>query len=245
MIDDKIKSRKVVFIHHQRQECFGNLNKQNQKINAAEGFSAVILSAGFSSRMHDFKPLLPIGGIPAVGRLAGEFAAAGLDEIIVVVGHRRHEIEKYVQTLPALVRERLKIVFNPIFEEGMYTSVQAGVAAVSADKKAFFMLPVDYPLVSKAVFLRLMDFWNDGKQEATRLVYPVLGEKRGHPPLLSTEFVDEILTKEQPMGLRSFFLNHQHHAENIEVADETILWDMDRKEDYERLCEMFAQTAKK
>ena len=221
------------------------LNEMSQEILADGKISAVILAAGFSSRMHDFKPLLPIGGIPAVGRLAGEFAAAGLDEIIVVVGHRHHEIEEYLQTLPAMVGERLKVVFNPIFEEGMYTSVRAGVGAVSADKKAFFMLPVDYPLVTKDVFLRLMDFWNNGKQDATRLVYPVLGEKRGHPPLLSTEFVYEILTKEQPMGLRSFFLNHQHHAENVEVADETILWDMDRREDYQRLCEMFAKTAKK
>ena len=217
------------------------LETKNHKIIAKKDFSAVILSAGFSSRMHDFKPLLPIGGVPALGRLASEFAAAGIDEIIVVVGHRHEEVEKYLQTLPSAVRGAVRPVHNEIFAEGMYTSVRAGVEAVSPAKQAFFMLPVDYPLVGSGVFEALMAHWRLEKAADTRLLYPVFGERRGHPPLLSTEFIPEILTEDQPMGLRSFFRNHQHHAENVVVNDETVLWDMDRQEDYERLCAFFEE----
>lgn len=239
MINDKINHREnCFFVDSRRLECLRMDEKCDEKIVKNE-FSAVILSAGFSSRMHDFKPLLPIGEIPAIGRLVQGFAGAGVGEIIVVVGHRHKEIEAYLKTLPKEVQRVLKIKLNPIFAEGMYTSVQAGVAEVSTDNQGFFMLPVDYPLVRKEIFGRLMDFWCREKQSATRLVYPVCGEKRGHPPLLSTEFIPEILTKEQPMGLRSFFMNHQHHAENLAVDDETILWDMDSPADYAKLCEMF------
>lgn len=215
------------------------MNKKCDENIVKNEISAVILAAGFSSRMHDFKPLLPIGNVPVIGRLVQGFAEAGLDEIIVVVGHRQEEIKAYLKTLPDNVRSALKIKPNPIFAEGMYTSVQAGVAEVSEDKQGFFMLPVDYPLVSKEIFIRLMSFWLNGKQAETRLVYPVYGEKRGHPPLLSTEFIPEILLKEQPMGLRSFFKDHQYHAENLAVDDETVLWDMDSPADYAKLCEMF------
>lgn len=218
------------------------MERKNHKFIAKKDFSAVILSAGFSSRMHDFKPLLPIGGVPALGRLVSEFAAAGIDEIIVVVGHRHEEVIEYLQTLPSEVRQAVRPVHNEIFAEGMYTSVRAGVGAVSPAKEAFFMLPVDYPLVGSGVFETLMAYWCEGKAADTRLLYPVFGERRGHPPLLSTEFVREIMTEDQPMGLRSFFRNHQRHAENVVVTDETVLWDMDRKEDYERLCEFFRES---
>lgn len=220
------------------------METKNHKTIATKDFSAVILSAGFSSRMHDFKPLLPIGGVPAVGRLVGEFHAAGVGEIIVVMGHRHREVLDYLQTLPQEVRRAVRPVHNEIFREGMYTSVRAGVAAVSPKKQAFFMLPVDYPLVGADVFRCLMAHWNGAKAADTRLLYPVFGERRGHPPLLSREFVHEILTEEQPMGLRSFFRNHQHHAENVVVNDETVLWDMDRQEDYERLCVFFESSRK-
>lgn len=203
-------------------------------------FSAVILSAGFSSRMHDFKPLLEIGGVPAVGRLVNAFYRAGLKEIIVVVGYRHAEIEQHLQTLPAEIRQTVKIKYNPVYAEGMYTSVQAGVSVVNLHNEGFFMLPVDYPLVDQAVFTELMDFWQNGKNAKNRIVYPVYGEKRGHPPLLSVDLIEEILTKEQEMGLRSFLRCHQHEAENLAVEDESILWDMDREEDFIRLTEIHA-----
>lgn len=215
------------------------METKNHKTIAKKTFSAVILSAGFSSRMHDFKPLLPIGGVPALGRLVGAFYAAGLEEIIVVVGHRQEEVCEYLQTLPRDVRRVVRPVHNQIFAEGMYTSVRAGVRAVAEHKEAFFMLPVDYPLVGSGVFATLMTHWCEKKAEHTRLLYPVFGERRGHPPLLSAEFIPEILTEDQPMGLRSFFRSHQHQAENVMVNDETVLWDMDCREDYERLCAFF------
>ncbi|MGI5825425.1 MAG: nucleotidyltransferase family protein [Bacillota bacterium] len=204
-------------------------------------FSAVILSAGFSSRMHAFKPLLQIGGLPVVGRLVNLFYQAGLTEIIVVVGHRHCEIEDYLKTLPAEIRRFVKLKYNPIFEQGMYTSVQAGVSEVSADKSGFFILPVDYPLVGNSVLGELMKFWCNGKLAETEVVYPVYKNRRGHPPLLSTELISEIITKEQKTGLRSFLQNHQNRAENLPVEDESILWDMDKKEDYIRLSEVYAK----
>lgn len=204
-------------------------------------FSAVILSAGFSSRMQDFKPLLKIDGIPVIGRLVKEFYQAGLREIIVVVGYRRSDIEKYLQTLPDEIYSAIKIKFNPVFEQGMYTSVQAGVAEVSCYKKGFFMLPVDYPLVQQTVFKRLMDFWLHEKQPENEIVYPVYNEKRGHPPLISTKLIPEIIIKEQEQGLRSFLYSHRSHAENVPINEEAILWDMDNQEDFKNIQEIYAK----
>ncbi|HZK01396.1 MAG TPA: NTP transferase domain-containing protein, partial [Anaerovoracaceae bacterium] len=50
----------------------------------SSGVYAIILSAGYSSRMGEFKPLLSVGGEPAIVRLANAFKNAGVNNVIAV-----------------------------------------------------------------------------------------------------------------------------------------------------------------
>ena len=61
--------------------------KKAQKEKRQSSFAAIILAAGYSSRMKSFKPLLPIGELTAVERLMSSVRAAGIDDIIVVTGY--------------------------------------------------------------------------------------------------------------------------------------------------------------
>ena len=63
--------------------------------------SAVILSAGFSVRMGEFKPLMKLGGMTALERAIRLFQDAGLHRIQVVVGHRASEVTPIVERLGA------------------------------------------------------------------------------------------------------------------------------------------------
>ena len=47
--------------------------------------SAIILSAGTSSRMEDLKPLMRLGEITVVEQVIHTFAASGIGDILVVV----------------------------------------------------------------------------------------------------------------------------------------------------------------
>ncbi len=49
--------------------------------------AALILAAGYSSRMGRAKALLPFGGQTARARVIGSFRQAGIDRIGVVTGH--------------------------------------------------------------------------------------------------------------------------------------------------------------
>jgi CTP:molybdopterin cytidylyltransferase MocA len=59
---------------------------------------AVIVAAGMSSRMHDFKPLLKIGSITIVQRIIATLQQAGVDLIVLVTGYRRGNAGKTVFT---------------------------------------------------------------------------------------------------------------------------------------------------
>ena len=67
--------------------------KKAQKEKRQSSFAAIILAAGYSSRMKSFKPLLPIGELTAVERLMSSVRAAGIDDIIVVTGYSRERLQ--------------------------------------------------------------------------------------------------------------------------------------------------------
>jgi 1L-myo-inositol 1-phosphate cytidylyltransferase len=64
--------------------------------NSARPSTVVILAAGRGSRLKSDqgppKPLLPLAGRPLIMRVLDRFAAAGVAEAIVVVGHRGDEV---------------------------------------------------------------------------------------------------------------------------------------------------------
>ena len=61
--------------------------------------SAILLAAGLSSRMGQPKLLLPWGERTVLGQVVATFAAAGIEEIIVVTGGVREQVEMLVAEL--------------------------------------------------------------------------------------------------------------------------------------------------
>ncbi len=62
---------------------------------------AIILAAGKGERLRSItewvpKPLLPIGGRPIIGTLLTNLRAAGIRDVLVVVGHLADEIQDFV-----------------------------------------------------------------------------------------------------------------------------------------------------
>ena len=55
--------------------------------NMASVIPAVVLAAGHSSRMGRAKATLPLDGDTFLSRIVRTFVAAGVDDVIVVVGH--------------------------------------------------------------------------------------------------------------------------------------------------------------
>ena len=188
--------------------------------------SAIILSGGYSSRMGEFKPLLPMGNGTVVERAVELFRGAGIDDIRVVVGHRAEEL------LPLLGRMQVRPVVNDRYREGMFSSVVAGVASLDDDVAAFFLLPVDIPLVRVETVTALVQAYGNG---SCGIVFPCCHGKRGHPPLIAARYRDEILAWSGEGGLKPLLARNSGDSLDVETGDEGILHDMDTPEDYDRL----------
>ena len=192
--------------------------------------AAIIPAAGFSSRMGVFKPLLPVGDRLAIEKPILAFKAAGIETIIVVTGHKFHLLE------PVLKRhEMVDVVFNAAYEEGMFSSIRAGCMFLNEKMRkidAFFILPADTPLVSPDSIKILTSHYASGSGE---MIFPRYYGKKGHPPLLSTKLLPEILTGHPKEGLRSIIQDSDLTMSIVDVEDSGILQDMDVQKDYEKV----------
>jgi putative nucleotidyltransferase with HDIG domain len=188
------------------------------------GLAAIIPAAGLSSRMGSFKPLLPLGDGTVLSRCVALFRECGVERIVTVTGKRADEVAA------CAVEAGAEAVYNPSFEQGMYSSVLTGVRTLRDDVRAFFMLPADIPLVRPETVRRLVDEF-----ERTRpsVLYPRFAGERGHPPLIAAEIVPAILNHDGTGGLRAVLDGVEADALDLDVPDFGIVHDLDRPEDYE------------
>jgi molybdenum cofactor cytidylyltransferase len=191
-----------------------------------DDLAAIVLAAGSSSRMGALKPLLDLGGRPFLARAVGAFTTVGVDDVNVVTGHRGEEVGAAAAQLGA------RVVHNPRFEHGQYSSLQAGVADLRTSVTRFFVLPVDCPLVRPETIGRLA---RAGRALDVDVVIPVCQGEPAHPPLLGTALRAEILAVEPAGGLRELLAAHADRTAIVEVDDRGVLLDADTAADLEQL----------
>ncbi|MCL4484377.1 MAG: NTP transferase domain-containing protein [Bacteroidetes bacterium] len=187
--------------------------------------TAIVLAAGKSTRMGQQKLLMPFEGKSMVAAVVTKIAGSAASRIIVVTGSDRNKMEGELKAYP------VSFANNERYDEGMLTSVQAGVAAAGPEADGHLILLGDQPMVSEAVINRLIAvFQKTGKG----LVVPAFKGKRGHPVLIASRYKDEIRKINPDTGLRELFLNHPDDILEIEFESEAVLKDIDTPEDYRR-----------
>jgi molybdenum cofactor cytidylyltransferase len=191
--------------------------------------AAIVLAAGFSERMGEFKPLLPLGGETILERCVALFREAGIDDVRVVTGHRGGELAPLLDCLG------VRTVTNPRYREGMFSSVVAGVSTLGPEVDAFFVLPVDVPLLRPATIRRLLEFYR--QEQGADVIYPRFRGMRGHPPLIAARHVRQIAAWQGGGGLKATLGQWEPASLDLDVADGNILLDMDTPEDYLSLQE--------
>ena len=113
--------------------------------------AGVVLAAGTSSRMGRNKLFLPLGGTSVLRRAVGTARDAGLDPVLVVLGHDSDRALAELAGLPCTP------VVNAEFARGMNTSVRAGISAVPEGAPGAVLMLADMPFVTAAMLRALVD----------------------------------------------------------------------------------------
>lgn len=196
----------------------------------------MILAAGYSSRMGDFKPLMTLGEKAALEHLVETFQAGGLsqDAIFVVSGYQRQLLEPLIRNLG------IGEIFNPDFQEGMFSSIQVGMKGIQPylekeDWPGIFLTQVDCPLPNPLTIQALLREAKEDRKKPPSILVPAYRGKKGHPVFIPREYVQKILGYQGKMGLKSFFFEQQENLRILETGDEGAVLDMDTRQDYREL----------
>ena len=88
--------------------------------------AAILLAAGRSRRMGAFKPLLPFGARTVVATCVDNLLAAGVGEVVVVLGHRAGEVRAHLSS-----HTQVRFAVNDEAGSEMGVSIARGVEALS------------------------------------------------------------------------------------------------------------------
>lgn len=191
--------------------------------------SAIILAAGESKRMGQPKMLLKWGKTTVLEHVISVFANAGVEDIVVVTGAARDEVEKIVAVAQTSCPARS--VFNEGFVEGeMLSSIQCGLRDLAEkDSSAALIALGDQPQVREGSVWRVCEMF---KETGNPLVVPSYHMRRGHPWLVDESLWGEMLAMRAPQTPRDFLSARADQIKYVEVDDEGILADLDTPEQY-------------
>jgi molybdenum cofactor cytidylyltransferase len=210
-----------VFCEQFRRICLPYDN-QHDFVRDNPLIAAIVLAAGKSERMGYPKALLQFRGRTFLEHVLDAIAHSDIGYTVVVVGHHREIIEKSV-SVPA-------ITFNPNYEQGMSTSVQAGLRALPSGVSGFALFLVDHPLIDSATIDRLT-----GRLLKEHIVLPVFQGKRGHPVIFAADVFSEILNLSPDQGLNTVVRRTPGRIIEVLVNSPGVLADIDTPEEFAKL----------
>ena len=189
------------------------------------GVTAVILAAGGSNRYGECKQLVKINGSSlvriAVDKLSALFSN---DRITVVVGANSEAVARTVGDLP------VKVVLNEHWQQGLASSLKAGLNSVEPDCRAVMITLCDQALVTGDHLRRLLDLWLACPSEITASAY---AGTVGTPAVIPAEFYPQVLALEGDTGAKSILENNTGRVRTLSIPEAE--FDLDVPADLEKL----------
>lgn len=189
----------------------------------AGAVAGVILAAGASSRMGQNKLLLEIEGEALVARAARRAIAAGLEPVLVVLGHEAERVRRALEGLA------VQAVVNSDYASGQASSFRAGIGALPEGTQAAVVLLADMPQVTAEMIAGLVARY---RQTRATLVISEYGGVHAPPTLYGRSLFGEIVSGDAPG--RDVARRHRESAQVVAWPVQRLA-DLDEPADLARL----------
>jgi molybdenum cofactor cytidylyltransferase len=176
--------------------------------------TGIVLAGGMSSRAGQNKMGLILRGQPLI-RHTVQTLAPFVVSTIVVTGRYDTEVRDLLKDFP-----NLQFVYNPDYEQGMFSSVLAGAKEARGD---LFVVPGDCPSILPSTYQALL-------RAKGPVRVPIYQGKKGHPLFLSEDLLTELKNEPITSNLKAF--RDRHFVAGVAVDDQGILIDIDTMEEY-------------
>lgn len=192
--------------------------------------SAVILAAGESRRMGYTKQLLPW----SQGKLLLQHVLHRVStcpaiegDIRVVIGAEKEKVKQSIQEL----NKGFQVIENPNYQEGLMSSIRAGLKDLPARTEAVLFFLGDKPFWEPALVARMVEEYH---RSNCKIVAPFFAGRQGHPVLVSTSLLSDLHELKGDYGLKPLIESNEQHILSVDVEDSGILLDIDDIGEYKK-----------
>jgi len=185
--------------------------------------SAILLAAGESKRMGRPKQLMPWHQGTILERAIDNLLESAVSEVVVVVGYQAEEVVKVITTRPVAV------AVNPDYEQGMSTSIAAGLRLIDNRAGAVMLALGDQPLIDSRTINRLLDEFHSHDKG---IALPAYQGRRGHPVIFAIKYKAELLKLTGDAGGRQIIKDHPDDILEVAVDSAGVITDIDTGDDY-------------
>ncbi|GGC84848.1 nucleotidyltransferase family protein [Chelatococcus reniformis] len=191
--------------------------------------AGIVLAAGRSTRMGSNKLLATYRDRPLVVHAIAAALASPLQSVVVVTGHQAATVAAAIAAAMAGgdlpdAADRLRVVHNPRFADGLAASLQAGLAALGGDVDGAMVMLGDMPLVTPALVARLLAAHAAHPEAAA--IAPLIEGRRGNPVLMMRPLFPALATLVGDEGARRL-LAGRADVVDVEIADPGAALDID------------------
>ena len=183
----------------------------------------LLLAGGDSSRMGRDKARLLVGGEEAWLHLGRKMLEAGCTRVHMGINPALQD--PLTPLVPKDINLRLHVIPQAQRERGPIGSLAHLLSLIQEPYEACLVAPVDHPYVTVETLRRLLE-----SKGPIRI--PTHEGRRGHPIVLEAKPAAMVLHLKGT--LKTLTRDPDLEAIEIEVPDETVHWNLDRPEDYER-----------
>ena len=187
----------------------------------------VVLAAGASTRLGKPKQLLQYHGKTLLGHSVNEAINAKADAVVVMLGKNADIFQKEID------KEKVRVVVNKDWEEGMASSVRLGLDNLLTGKPymdAVIFMVCDQPHISSSILDELIIT----QQKTTRQIVTCnYGESIGPPALFHKKYFRELTKLKGDVGARNIIQQNMNDVATVLFPEGKI--DIDTEEDYEAL----------
>ena len=194
-----------------------------------ERIAGIILAAGASSRMGDDKALLEWAGKTFLEHLLTALKNSQVGLVRVVLGANAEEVEKRIRFGAE------EVVVNRHWQQGMLSSLTAGLDSLPPDTEAAIVCLVDHPCISSRLIQALTEKFRTSRKP---IVIPTYQGRRGHPVLFAASLFDELRAAPMDVGARHVVRQHASEVLEVPTDEEGVVLNTNDRTDYEKILRM-------
>jgi molybdenum cofactor cytidylyltransferase len=193
--------------------------------------SSIVLAAGAGSRLgYRPKSLLELGGVPLIRRQLIALSGAGVDQVVVVLGHHAQAIEPVIQDFP------VTIVHNTQPDDGQVSSLRLGLQAISGKVDATLVTLADLALLNAQDITDLIAAYKK-RPQGTQVVIPTHDDLPGNPVIFDNEVRESILQGGAHVGCKQWQSQHPEAVHRWATTNRRYRLDIDSAGDIDQLAQ--------